>query len=248
MRLFLRAHRARLALVGIVEPRLLVDGAALLEDFDLAPRLVLDRLADEGDRVHVLDLAAGAERRAGLAHGDVDVGAQRPLLHVAVAGAEIAQDRAQLGHIGLGLLGVADVGLGHDLHQRHAAAVEIDMGHRRRPVVQQLAGVLLQMQPLDADGRGLAAVELDDHLALADDRRLVLADLVALRRVRIEIVLPVEHRAQVDLCVQPQPGPDSLSDAFLVDDRQHARHRRVHQRHMAVRLAAERSGGAREQF
>ena len=30
------------------------------------------------------------------AHRDVDVGAQGALLHVAVAGAEIAQDRAQL--------------------------------------------------------------------------------------------------------------------------------------------------------
>ena len=35
------------------------------------------------------------------AHRDVDVGAQVALLHVAVAGAEIAQDRAQLGEIGL---------------------------------------------------------------------------------------------------------------------------------------------------
>ena len=39
-------------------------------------------------------------------------------------------------------------------------------------VVQALAGVLLEMQPLDADGDRLAAVEIDDHLALAHDRRL----------------------------------------------------------------------------
>ncbi len=61
-------------------------------------------------------------------------------------------------------------------------------------VVQRLAGVLLEMQPLDADGDGLAVREIDDHLALADDRRLVLADLVALRQVGIEIILAVEHR------------------------------------------------------
>ncbi len=109
MRFFLGAHRARLALVRVEQPRLLVDRAAILDDLDLAPRLVLDRLADEVDRVHVLDFAAGAERTARLAHGNVDVGAQRALLHVAVAGAEIAQDRAQLCYIGLGLLGVADV-------------------------------------------------------------------------------------------------------------------------------------------
>ena len=58
-------------------------------------------------------------------------------------------------------------------------------------VVDRLAGVLLQMQPLDADLEALA-VDLDLDLALADDGLLVLADLVALRQVRIEVVLAVE--------------------------------------------------------
>ncbi len=78
-------------------------------------------------------------------------------------------------------------------------------------VVQRLAGVLLEMQPLDADGDGLAVVEIDDHLALADDRLLVLADLIALRQVGIEIVLAVEHRLQIDLGLQPEPGADRLA-------------------------------------
>ena len=58
VRLFLGAHRARLAFAGIEQPRLLVDGAAVLDDLDLPARFVLDRLADEADRVHVLDFAA----------------------------------------------------------------------------------------------------------------------------------------------------------------------------------------------
>jgi hypothetical protein len=44
VRVFLRAHRARLALVGIEQARLLIDLAAALENFDLAARFVLDRL------------------------------------------------------------------------------------------------------------------------------------------------------------------------------------------------------------
>ena len=36
--------------------------------------------------------------------------------------------------------------------------------------------------------------QVDHDLALPDDRRFVLADLIALRQVGIEIVLPVEHR------------------------------------------------------
>jgi hypothetical protein len=61
VRLFLGAHRARLALAGIEQARFLVDLAAILQDRDLAARLVFDGLADEADRVDVLDLAARAE-------------------------------------------------------------------------------------------------------------------------------------------------------------------------------------------
>ena len=80
-------------------------------------------------------------------------------------------------------------------------------------VVQALARVLLEMQALDADRDALAAQEIDDHLALADDRTLVLADLIALRQVGIEIVLPVEDRIEIDLRLQPEPGADRLRDA-----------------------------------
>ena len=185
---------------------------------------------------------------ARLAHRDVDVGAQRTLLHVAVAGAEIAQDGAQLADEGHGLLGRAQIGLRHDLHQRHAGAIEIDIGYGRMAVVQRFAGVLLQMQPLDADGDALAVRQIDDHLALAHDRRLVLADLIALRQIGIEIVLPVEHRFEIDLGLQAQARADRLAHAFLVDHRQHARHRRIDQRDMAVGLAAEFGRGAGKQL
>ena len=86
-----------------------------------------------------------------LAHRTLTSARMRAFLHVAVAGAEIAQDRAQLAQIGAGFLGRADIGLADDLHQRHAATVEIDVGLRRILIVQRLAGILLQMQPRDAD-------------------------------------------------------------------------------------------------
>src|SRR3546814_8939676 len=68
----------------------------------------------------------------------------RPLFHVAVAGAEIAQDRADLGEVGGGLFGRAQVRLRHDLHQRHAGPVQVDERHARMLVVQALSRVLLQ--------------------------------------------------------------------------------------------------------
>ena len=85
-------------------------------------------------------------------------------------------------------------------------------------------------------------------LALADDRLLVLADLIALRQIGIEIVLPVEHRLQIDLRLQPEPGAHRLAHAFGVDHRQHAGHRGVDQRDMRIRRAAEFGRGAGEQL
>ena len=67
---------------------------------------------------------------------------------------------------------------------------------------------------------------------------LYLRDLVALRQVGIEIVLAVENRAQVDLGFEPEAGANGLRDAFLVDDRQHARHRRIDERDVIIGLAA----------
>src|SRR3569623_394386 len=227
--LFLGAHRARLALVGIVKPGFLVDRAAVFDDFDLPARLILDRVADKADRVHVLDLAAGAEPLARPANRDVDVRAQVALLHVTVAGAEIAQDRAQLRDIALRLIRRAYVRLGDDLHESHAGTVQVHERQGRVLVVDRLAGVLLEVKPLDTNLHHFAVREFDGHLALADDRLLELADLVALRQVRIEVVLPVEGRFEDDLRLQAEAGADRLRDTLLIDDRQHTGHRRVHQ-------------------
>ena len=53
-------------------------------------------------------------------------------------------------------------------------------------VVHQLAGILLDMNALDADRLGAAVLRLDLDLPLADQRMVELADLVALRQIGIE--------------------------------------------------------------
>ena len=94
----------------------------------------------------------------------------------------------------------------------------------------------------------VCAVDVDLDLALADDGLLVLRDLIALRQVGIEVVLAVEHRHEVDLGLQAEPGAHGLGDAGLVDHRQHAGHGRIDQRDVAVGRAAECRRGAREQL
>src|SRR5436305_6462152 len=105
--------------------------------------------------------------------------------------------------------------------------------------MEQLARILFQMQSLDPYRDGAAIGQFNDDLSFADDRRLVLAYLIALRQIGIEIVLAVDHRAPIDPGVEAKAGADRLPYAFLVDDRQHARHRRVDERDVAVGLATE---------
>ena len=163
VRVFLDAHRAGRAGAGIEQPGFLDDLAAVLEHLDLALRLMLDRLHHEAHRVDVLGLGPRAEFAARLAHADVDVGAHRAFFHVAVARADVAQDRSQLAHVSPGLGRRAHVGPRHDLHQRDAPAVEVDVGHRRMLVVHQLARVLLDVDALDADRLGGALGLLVGH-------------------------------------------------------------------------------------
>jgi hypothetical protein len=120
-------------------------------------------------------------------------------------------------------------------------------------VVDRLAGVLFEMQALDAD---LHVLELafairpdrDGDLSLADDRLLELRDLIALRKIRIKIVLPVENRLVVDLGLQAEAGADRLAHAFFVDHGQHAGHGRVDQADIGVGRRAEGSRCAGKQL
>ncbi len=151
----LRAHRDGHHPVGIPEARLLHDPLVGVERAALPLDLVLQRVADVTERVHVLDLDLGPV--LGLParpERDVGVAAQGALLHVPVAHPEVDHDGAQGSEIRGGLVGAAQVGLGDDLHQRHAGPVVVHaagLGGLERALVEQLAHVLLEVHALDAD-------------------------------------------------------------------------------------------------
>ena len=94
----------------------MIDRTAILDDFDLPVRLVVDRLLQKTDGIHVLDLAPGAQTLTRFADRHVGVTAQAALLHITVARAEIAHDGAQLGDIGGCLGGRTHVRFGYDFH------------------------------------------------------------------------------------------------------------------------------------
>ncbi len=251
VRIFLRPQRAGDVLVGIVEAGFLDDLAALLQHLDLALRLMLDHRHDEADRVDVLGLGAGAELAADFAHADIDVGAHRAFLHIAVARADIAENCPELPKISPCFGGRTHVGPRHDLHQRDARAVEVDVAHGRMLVVHQLARVLLDMDALDADLLDailVLLVEQNLDFARPDQRMVELRDLIALRQVGVEVILAVEPAPAVDHRVQRHAGAHRLADALAVGDRQHAGHGRVDQANLAVGLGPERGRRAGEEL
>src|SRR5205807_4802837 len=79
--------------------------------------------------------------------------------HVAIVDAEVLQDRAHLDDVLPRVVGAAQVGLGHDLHQGNAGAVEVDERRLRLldgAGVEQLSGVLLEVDAGDAATARLA--------------------------------------------------------------------------------------------
>lgn len=82
--------------------------------------------------------------------------------------------------------------------------------------MQALAGVLLQVRAGDADALGGAVFQGDVEVALADDGMVHLAGLVALRQVRVEVVLAGEHVLPVDPCVDRQAEQAGHAYGLLV--------------------------------
>ncbi len=184
-----------------------------------------------------------SSRVADRADGDVGVAAQRALLHVHVADAEPAQRRAQQPQPLAGLLGRAHVGLGDDLHQRRAAAVEVDdrgLGAVDAPAgarVHELGRVLLEVHAMDA------------HVAQPPapaQGLVVLGDLVVLGVVGIEVVLAVEDRPRGQLAVQREPDEQAVVDRLGVGHRQRARQPQAHLAGVRVGRLAEGQRAAAE--
>ena len=199
-------------------------------------------LAEELERVHVLELGLGAERRLAAAPDrHVGITAQRALLHVAVRDADRLKRVLEQPEEGHRLLGRAQVGLRHDLDERRAAAVEVDhgrLGARDPPArparVHELRRILLQVRAGDPD-----AVAVDVEMPPGADRLVVLADLVRLRTVGIEVVLAVKLASLGDVAVQGEPDLDRLVDRAGIDRRKRAGMSEADRTCARVRLVAE---------
>ena len=209
LRLLLRAERRSRLVGGVEVHRLLHDLPARLVDLDLALDLALDPLRREAERVHVLELGAGAELVGALgANRDVDVEAERALLHLRVGDPELDDGLAQQLEEALRVVGGVEVGRGHDLDERRPGPVEVDERVLRAcdaalgaADVDVLRRVLLEVRADDPD-LDVALGGRQRELAVDAERLVVLGDLVALRQVGIEVVLAVEDRVLDDAAAE----------------------------------------------
>ena len=122
-------------------------------------------------------------------------------------------------------MGEHEVRLGHDLQQGHAAAVVVHhgvLGLVNGARVHQPPGVLLHMRPVDANISFRSVVAQDHDVALNGQRIVVLADLKALGKIGIVVVLPVKERLLLDRAVQGQAHLYAALYRFFVDHGQRA--------------------------
>ena len=125
----------------------------------------------------------------------------------------------------LGVLGGLDarahVGLGDDLEQWRASAVEVDAGLACVVFVQRFAGVFLEVGAGQVDAvQHLAHIKLDR--AALHHRRLVLADLVALGQVGIKVVLARKDRLMRHARTHRHAKANGTLDGAAVHHRQGA--------------------------
>src|SRR5262249_33947380 len=107
----------------------------------------------------------------------------------------------------------------------------------------RFAGVLLQMRAREADALFAAIAGGDAEGAALHDRLLVLADLVALRQVRVEVVLWRKDRGPVVRRADREAEADRMLDCGAVQDRQHPRQGDIDRGGLRIGLRAE--GGRR---
>ena len=106
-----------------------------------------------------------------------------------------------------------------------------------------LAGVLLEMGALHPDHRAIGQGERTVDI----QRLVILRDLIRLRHVGIEVVLPGEH-TRTDLAPERQPDPHRQLDRATVQHRQRPRQTKRHRIDVRVRLITEPVRRRREQL
>ena len=216
LRILFRTHRVGILFVVVPAAGLLDNGFSFLDQLDLSCTLSLDRSSDGLKGVQVLHLGTCSEfLTSDLTDRKVDIGTHRALLQFAVGCAEILNHHTQFFQISDNFLRGSHIRLGDDLDQRNAASVVIDERTVLPLIVNQLSCIFLHMDLVDANFL-LSRCGVDLHISIVADRQIQLGNLIVLRVVRVEIVLPVEFAELVDFAVCSQSDAQGVIDNLLI--------------------------------
>ena len=214
---------------------------AAFDQIDLAVKFVRHRFGDMSERVHVFDLGAGAELvGADRPHRNVDIAAHGTFLHPAIRHPNGAHQQLQFFHVLANFVHAAEIRLGHDLNQRHTAAVVVHKGVA--VAVHQLARILFDMDVVQPD----AATGGQLHIAFHTQRVVQLGDLIRLRQIGIHIVFAIHLGDMADAAVGDQPRFDGITHHLMIQLGQCAGQADADGAAVGVGFAAEFGGAAAE--
>ena len=199
----LRPHQEGLLAALVPAERVLGDGAARVQHLRLPRGLVLDGAGHRAKGVEVLDFHLGAPGLAGLVNGNIHVAAHLAFLRGRVGHAERLRDGLHAFQKGAGLLGAGDVGFRDHFNQRRARPVEVEQRVGRVGRVHELARVVFEVRPLDADALGAARAR-HVQIPVTCNRAVVLRKLKVLGGVGVKVVLAVKLRKARHVAAQPQ--------------------------------------------
>ena len=248
MGLFLAAHGLGDVLVRVVEARLLDYLATVQKHVFLTGNLVGNGAAHVAEGVHVLELSAGAELfLAPGPDGNVGVTAEASLFHVAVAHPKIGHDAVESLQIGNSLLRRAHVRFGDDFHQGRACPVQIHVAVVLGVGVDVLARVVFHVDAGNANFLR-AIAHIYHHIPVLAQGKFELGNLVACRKIRVEIVLSGKDAVQIDGTVGGKPHQGGVVHGLFVDARQCAGHASAHLAGIGVGRLAKGVGAGTEEL
>src|SRR3990172_6322085 len=246
MGLFLAPHGLSNTSCDIPQPGFLRNNPAGFDCFNLSLNFILQGILDKLKRVNIFDLSFCAQSLLSCRPNRyIGITPERPLLHVAVTYAQIAQNRAELSHKRSSLLRGSDVWLRDNFQKRHASTIQIHIAPCSG--VNIFPCILLHMNPCNANPPGLTV-----YLNLCEPTRsnwqLKLADLITLWQVRIKIILTGKSTNPCNLTIKSQPCHYCKGYDFSVKHRKHSRHPYTDRAGLRVWLSAESGGTAAKDF
>src|SRR5260370_41131391 len=123
------------------------------------------------------------------------MGWEGALMHVGVGRIDVPKYRAQFAQISAGVFCRAEIRLADDFHQRNSRPIKIDQAHAFG--VDIFAGIFFDMDSREADSsRFVLTISRQIYIATFEHRSLVLTNLTALSKHRVEIAAALGSRAR----------------------------------------------------